>query len=163
AVHASNMSWKLGGCNRAIRWGPDRGRSGPKSVCGAKGNRTPDLLIANETLYQLSYSPWRISAYARTPQQTKTAADAVRLAVALLASGLAGEHCRPCVPSMKARAMAQEFGTVVIGAGIGGGTVVDSLQAAGYAASIAVVGADPAAPYYRPDLSKKVMIEGLDP
>ena len=24
---------------------------------GAKGNRTPDLFIANETLYQLSYSP----------------------------------------------------------------------------------------------------------
>ena|GEM_PF-3323747 len=24
---------------------------------GAKGIRTPDLLIANETLYQLSYSP----------------------------------------------------------------------------------------------------------
>ncbi len=25
---------------------------------GAKGIRTPDLLIANETLYQLSYSPF---------------------------------------------------------------------------------------------------------
>ena len=24
---------------------------------GAKGNRTPDLFIANEALYQLSYSP----------------------------------------------------------------------------------------------------------
>ena len=24
---------------------------------GAEGNRTPDLLIANETLYQLSYDP----------------------------------------------------------------------------------------------------------
>lgn len=24
---------------------------------GAEGNRTPDLLIANEALYQLSYSP----------------------------------------------------------------------------------------------------------
>src|SRR5699024_6312793 len=69
AVHASNMSWKLGGCNRPVRCGPDRGRSASKSVCGAKGNRTPDLLIANETLYQLSYSPFRISAYARTPQQ----------------------------------------------------------------------------------------------
>ena len=59
--------------------------------------------------------------------------------------------------------MAQEFGTVVIGAGIGGGTVVESLRDTGYAASIALVGADPAAPYYRPDLSKKVMIEGSDP
>src|SRR5690625_501748 len=64
---------------------------------------------------------------------------------------------------MKGRVMAQEFGTVVIGAGIGGGTVVESLRDAGYAASIALVGADPAAPYYRPDLSKKVMIEGSDP
>src|SRR5699024_8824086 len=64
---------------------------------------------------------------------------------------------------MKGRVMAQEFGTVVIGAGIGGGTVVESLRDAGYATSIALVGADPAAPYYRPDLSKKVMIEGSDP
>jgi 3-phenylpropionate/trans-cinnamate dioxygenase ferredoxin reductase subunit len=58
--------------------------------------------------------------------------------------------------------MAEEFGTVVIGAGIGGGTVVESLREAGYAGSIALVGADPAAPYYRPDLSKKVMLEGSD-
>ena len=28
---------------------------------GAEENRTPDLLIANETLYQLSYSPARES------------------------------------------------------------------------------------------------------
>ncbi|WP_209325163.1 NAD(P)/FAD-dependent oxidoreductase [Brevibacterium renqingii] len=59
--------------------------------------------------------------------------------------------------------MTQEFGTVVIGAGIGGGTVVESLRDAGYPASIALVGADPAAPYYRPDLSKKVMLEDSDP
>ncbi|UVI37711.1 NAD(P)/FAD-dependent oxidoreductase [Brevibacterium spongiae] len=59
--------------------------------------------------------------------------------------------------------MAEEFGTVVIGAGIGGGTVVEELRDAGYAGSIALVGADPAAPYYRPDLSKKVMLEGSDP
>ena len=26
-------------------------------ICGGKGIRTPDLLIANETLYQLSYTP----------------------------------------------------------------------------------------------------------
>ena len=25
--------------------------------CGAKENRTPDLVIANDALYQLSYSP----------------------------------------------------------------------------------------------------------
>jgi 3-phenylpropionate/trans-cinnamate dioxygenase ferredoxin reductase subunit len=59
--------------------------------------------------------------------------------------------------------MTSEFGTIVIGAGIGGGTVVESLRDAGYAGSIALVGADPAAPYYRPDLSKKVMLEDSDP
>ena len=59
--------------------------------------------------------------------------------------------------------MADEFGTVVIGAGLAGGTVVESLRDAGYTAQIALVGSDPAAPYYRPDLSKKVMIEGSDP
>lgn len=36
---------------------------------GAKGNRTPDLFIANETLYQLSYSPVPLTA-ARQPQRT---------------------------------------------------------------------------------------------
>ena len=29
---------------------------------GAEGSRTPDLLIANETLYQLSYDPIRINS-----------------------------------------------------------------------------------------------------
>ena len=32
------------------------------SHCGAKENRTPDLFIANETLYQLSYSPVPVPA-----------------------------------------------------------------------------------------------------
>ncbi|MBM6589904.1 FAD-dependent oxidoreductase [Brevibacterium sp. RIT 803] len=59
--------------------------------------------------------------------------------------------------------MAQEFGTVIIGAGIGGGTAVEALRDGGYTASIALIGSDPAAPYYRPDLSKKVMLEGSDP
>lgn len=59
--------------------------------------------------------------------------------------------------------MAQEFGTVIIGAGIGGGTAVEALRDSGYAGSIALIGSDPAAPYYRPDLSKKVMLEGSDP
>ena len=31
--------------------------SGPSSFCGAEGIRTPDLLIANETRYQLRHSP----------------------------------------------------------------------------------------------------------
>src|SRR5699024_11809456 len=75
---------------------PHAGRTGvwigTNDVCGAKGNRTPDLLIANETLYQLSYSPLRFSAYARTPSQTKTAADADRRSVALLVTGLRSEE-----------------------------------------------------------------------
>ena len=29
-----------------------------KQVGGAEGNRTPDLLIANEALYHLSYGPF---------------------------------------------------------------------------------------------------------
>ncbi len=29
-------------------------------ICGAEGNRTPDLLDANETRYQLRYSPLAI-------------------------------------------------------------------------------------------------------
>jgi hypothetical protein len=32
---------------------------GPLTSCGAEGNRTPDLLDANETRYQLRYSPTR--------------------------------------------------------------------------------------------------------
>ena len=32
---------------------------GPLTWCGAEGNRTPDLLDANETRYQLRYSPPR--------------------------------------------------------------------------------------------------------
>jgi hypothetical protein len=38
---------------------PQAGWTGPEllKLCGAKGNRTPDLLDANETRYQLRYSP----------------------------------------------------------------------------------------------------------
>jgi hypothetical protein len=32
-------------------------RKGALTSCGAEGNRTPDLLDANETRYQLRYSP----------------------------------------------------------------------------------------------------------
>ncbi|MEW1988100.1 FAD-dependent oxidoreductase [Brevibacterium casei] len=59
--------------------------------------------------------------------------------------------------------MAQEFGIVVVGAGIGGGQVVESLRNDGFAGTIALVGADPLPPYYRPDLSKKLMLEDTDP
>jgi hypothetical protein len=34
-------------------------QKGPLTWCGAEGNRTPDLLDANETRYQLRYSPPR--------------------------------------------------------------------------------------------------------
>ena len=33
--------------------------TGALTSCGAEGNRTPDLLDANETRYQLRYSPSR--------------------------------------------------------------------------------------------------------
>ncbi len=36
---------------------PGRATAGPMKPGGAKGTRTPDLLIANESLYQLSYGP----------------------------------------------------------------------------------------------------------
>src|SRR5699024_12868889 len=87
-------------------------------VCGAKGNRTPDLLIANETLYQLSYSPLCFSAYARPPSQTKTAADADQRAVALLVTGLIGGDSRPWATPMQGRVMAQGFGNGVLRPGI---------------------------------------------
>jgi hypothetical protein len=35
----------------------DRFRVSKKGPGGAEGNRTPDLLIANEALYHLSYGP----------------------------------------------------------------------------------------------------------
>src|SRR5699024_11860182 len=115
---------------------PHAGRTGvwigSNDVCGAKGNRTPDLLIANETLYQLSYSPLRFSAYARTPSQTKTAADTDRRSVALLVTGLIGGYRRQRMKPMKRRAMAHEFRTVDIGADTAGGTVVESLLNARY-------------------------------
>ena len=34
--------------------------SGPSPWCGEEGTRTPDLLLAKQALYQLSYSPDRI-------------------------------------------------------------------------------------------------------
>ena len=34
-----------------------------REICGGKGIRTPDLLIANETLYQLSYTPAMAANY----------------------------------------------------------------------------------------------------
>ncbi|RBP64269.1 3-phenylpropionate/trans-cinnamate dioxygenase ferredoxin reductase subunit [Brevibacterium sanguinis] len=58
--------------------------------------------------------------------------------------------------------MAQEFGTVVIGAGIGGGHVVKELREQGYDKPIALVGSESLPPYHRPDLSKKVLVEGAD-
>ena len=40
-----------------LAWAAPRFRGDCKADGGAEGNRTPDLLIANEALYQLSYSP----------------------------------------------------------------------------------------------------------
>src|SRR5699024_1061662 len=110
---------------------PHAGRTGvwigTNDVCGAKGNRTPDLLIANETLYQLSYSPLRFSAYARTPSQTKTAADTDRRSVALLVTGLIGGYSRQRAHPMKGRVLAQEFGTACVRAVICGVTAAYTL------------------------------------
>ncbi len=36
-------------------------RIGRGSWCGEEGNRTPDLLLAKQALYQLSYSPDRFT------------------------------------------------------------------------------------------------------
>ena len=33
------------------------GTGNPRAKTGAKGSRTPDLVIANDALYQLSYDP----------------------------------------------------------------------------------------------------------
>ena len=45
---------------------PETGPPSPSAALrakagGAEGSRTPDLLIANETLYQLSYDPIKFS------------------------------------------------------------------------------------------------------
>ena len=38
-------------------WAGECKFASPAKICGGKGIRTPGLLIANETLYQLSYTP----------------------------------------------------------------------------------------------------------
>ena len=38
-------------------WAVECKFASPAKICGGKGIRTPGLLIANETLYQLSYTP----------------------------------------------------------------------------------------------------------
>ncbi len=56
----------------AVRGPNDRSedhRIGPLTCCGAEGNRTPDLLDANETRYQLRYSPPRCAESLAAGQQ----------------------------------------------------------------------------------------------
>ena len=43
-------------------------------ICGGKGIRTPDLLIANETLYQLSYTPGKSQTISRAKNISATTA-----------------------------------------------------------------------------------------
>jgi hypothetical protein len=63
---------------------------GALTCCGAEGNRTPDLLDANETRYQLRYSPPRCArSLAAGPQLL-----ADRPTVARLESGLQVVECR---------------------------------------------------------------------
>src|SRR5262249_29524399 len=55
----ARRGWK-GGCgdgSAPLRTSNYRTKSGKERDGGAEGSRTPDLLIANETLYQLSYDP----------------------------------------------------------------------------------------------------------
>ncbi len=73
-------------------------------VCGAKGNRTPDLLDANESRYQLRHSPGRscdrplATLAAHTPLQpnhrtaTKPARSRTRRNVCRPGSGLTSRH-----------------------------------------------------------------------
>ena len=53
---------------------PTQHRALSEEFChgGAKGIRTPDLLIANETRYQLRYSPLRSPRVAQRPRRTGT-------------------------------------------------------------------------------------------
>ena len=44
---------------------------------GAEGSRTPDLLIANETLYQLSYDPTNPAATNRLQDSMKISVEFV--------------------------------------------------------------------------------------
>ena len=41
--------------------------------CGATGNRTPDLLLAKQALYQLSYGPDFSTEYGRYQNESGTA------------------------------------------------------------------------------------------
>ncbi|WP_020417228.1 NAD(P)/FAD-dependent oxidoreductase [Amycolatopsis sp. ATCC 39116] len=56
-------------------------------------------------------------------------------------------------------ATGRRFGTVVVGASLGGVRVVQALRAAGYAESIALVGDELHPPYDRPPLSKQFLLD----
>ncbi|NED69749.1 FAD-dependent oxidoreductase, partial [Streptomyces sp. SID10244] len=49
-------------------------------------------------------------------------------------------------------------GVVVVGAGLGGIRVAESLRANNYAGTITLIGAEPHPPYDRPPLSKSVLL-----
>lgn len=53
-------------------------------------------------------------------------------------------------------------GVVVVGAGLGGLRVAESLRASGYAGPITIVGDEPHLPYNRPPLSKEALLGGID-
>jgi hypothetical protein len=59
---------------------------GALTWCGAEGNRTPDLLDANETRYQLRYSPEVRGKFSRQSLATRRPPDgkAVRRQAAVL-------------------------------------------------------------------------------
>lgn len=53
-------------------------------------------------------------------------------------------------------------GVVVVGAGLGGLRVAESLRGGGYAGVITIVGDEPHLPYNRPPLSKEALQDGID-
>jgi 3-phenylpropionate/trans-cinnamate dioxygenase ferredoxin reductase component len=53
-------------------------------------------------------------------------------------------------------------GVVVVGAGLGGLRVAESLRGAGYEGAITIVGDEPHLPYNRPPLSKEALQDGID-
>jgi hypothetical protein len=47
-------------------------------LSGAEGDRTPNLVIANDALSQLSYGPWWINSSSKNPPMVERDLEAVR-------------------------------------------------------------------------------------
>jgi hypothetical protein len=95
---------------------------------GGKGIRTPDLLIANETLYQLSYTPRqrRTGRYSQRSASCKYFSAAIRGAVRAKEEGCA---CNREESALGHRAGSRR-GNRMVGAGIGNGGLIYYCSAA---------------------------------